>query len=242
MPNPTFRSPYASNGEESKFPDLWKGLVGAWCPSLGQTGLTLKDMSVENNDGTLTNMNVSSDWVIQNKGRYGSGLALDFDGTGDYVNLGQPSHLAFAHDDAFTISIKAKHRSAQDGYLFSKSESAGDFKGIIFNWLDDGTFLFRLRDTGSAAIQRNTTATFGLNQWFDFTVTYDGSANVTGLKIYVDGIEAATNTTGTTGTITDISNSINANISGRNNGNSRVFDGQMDDILVYDRKSSWGLI
>ncbi len=27
--------------DESAYPELWDGVVGAWCPSLGQTGLRL---------------------------------------------------------------------------------------------------------------------------------------------------------------------------------------------------------
>ena len=73
---PSYKAGYAKNAGESENPHLWKGLVGAWMPSLGVTGDTLRDVSGNGNDGTLTNMDAASDWVSTSKG-----LALDFDGT-----------------------------------------------------------------------------------------------------------------------------------------------------------------
>ena len=73
---PSYQSGYARNASESENPQLWDGLVGAWMPSLGVTGETLRDVSGNGNHGTLTNMDAASDWVATSKG-----LALDFDGT-----------------------------------------------------------------------------------------------------------------------------------------------------------------
>ena len=64
------------------YPSLWRGCVGAWCPSLGQTGGTLYDQSGCGNHGTLTNMDPGTDWVASN-----GKVALDFDGTDDYVSV-----------------------------------------------------------------------------------------------------------------------------------------------------------
>ena len=81
-PKPSYATGYARNASESANPNLWKGLVGAWMPSFGVTGNTLKDVSGNGNDGTLTNMDAASDWVATSKG-----LALDFDGVNDYVSI-----------------------------------------------------------------------------------------------------------------------------------------------------------
>ena len=75
-----------------------RGLVGAWCPSLGATGFRLFDRSGRNNHGTLTNM-ASTAWTTS-----GGKGALSFDGSNDYVLL--PSVPAFqpASGDKFSIS------------------------------------------------------------------------------------------------------------------------------------------
>ena len=68
--------------DESAFPELWDGVVGAWAPCLGPTGLRLHDHSRRSNWGTLTNMDNATDWVV-NDGQY----ALDiFDD--QYVDAG----------------------------------------------------------------------------------------------------------------------------------------------------------
>lgn len=74
-------STIANNASESAYPHLRKGLVGAWVPSLGVTGDTLRDVSGRGSHGTLTNMDAATDWQTSGGG------SLDFDGTNDYVLL-----------------------------------------------------------------------------------------------------------------------------------------------------------
>lgn len=79
---PSYRSGFYTpkRGGIPKYPQLWRGCVGAWCPSLGPTGLRLMDQSLYGNHGTLTNMDAASDWVVS-----GGRGALDFDGVDDNV-------------------------------------------------------------------------------------------------------------------------------------------------------------
>jgi len=58
---------------------LWDGLVG-WWPLQEGGGSTAFDVSGYGRDGTLTNMDPATDWVVGEKGK-----ALDFDGTNDLV-------------------------------------------------------------------------------------------------------------------------------------------------------------
>lgn len=66
--------------QESEYPELWDGCVGAWAPCLGPTRLKLYDLSGNGRHGTLTNMAQASDWP-KSFGQH----CLDFDGTNDYV-------------------------------------------------------------------------------------------------------------------------------------------------------------
>jgi hypothetical protein len=65
-----------------RYPDLWSGCIGAWCPALGPTGLRLADNSGLGKHGTLRNME-PDDWIIQ-KGYSG----LRFGGTNEDVLTG----------------------------------------------------------------------------------------------------------------------------------------------------------
>jgi hypothetical protein len=56
MANPTYQSGFYAPGRgTAKYPELWDGCVGAWNPGLGNTGLSLRDWSGNQNNGTLTN-------------------------------------------------------------------------------------------------------------------------------------------------------------------------------------------
>jgi len=51
------------------------GLIGYWDFNLGKGASTAYDLSGNGNNGTLTNMDVNTDWVDSNSGL---GQALDF--------------------------------------------------------------------------------------------------------------------------------------------------------------------
>lgn len=83
---PTFGTGFARNSHNAAFPNLWRGLVGAWCPSLGITGDRLYDISGHNHHCTLTNFAFSgatSNYVLTR-----NGYALNYDGVNDLGDAG----------------------------------------------------------------------------------------------------------------------------------------------------------
>ena len=84
----TYQNGYAASKAEAEYQDLWEGLVGAWSPSLGNTGDKLWDLSGRGNTGTLTSMDPATDWVTS--GGYG---ALDLDGSDDYLQCAKTISL-----------------------------------------------------------------------------------------------------------------------------------------------------
>src|SRR3989344_1315771 len=79
------------------------GLVGYWAFEEG-VGTRAEDSSDNNNTGTLTTMD-NSDWVT---GKVGG--ALDFDGSSDFVDVGNNASLVTAN--AFTVSAWVKATSS----------------------------------------------------------------------------------------------------------------------------------
>lgn len=73
---------FAPRDAQPRFPQLWRGCIGAWAPCLGPSGVTLREWSGLRRNGTLTAMDPGTGWVTQS-GRH----ALDFNGADDYVNL-----------------------------------------------------------------------------------------------------------------------------------------------------------
>ena len=115
---PTYQSGFYAPGRGvPKYPELWKGCVGAWAPCLGPTGLTLRDWSRVRNDGTLTSMDPATDWAIGG-GKY----ALDFDGVNDCVLCGT--------DGAFRVGAKSLVVSL---WVYASSSSFASSPKVIFD-------------------------------------------------------------------------------------------------------------
>lgn len=133
---PSYQAGYARNASESENPKLWDGLVGAWMPSLGVTGGTLRDVSGNENHGTLTNMDPASDWV-----NTGKGLALDFDGSNDFVTQADPSgFFARSGSDDLTVSCWVyPKRYAQYQSIIGNRNSVNSFNWIIYQHQNGGS-------------------------------------------------------------------------------------------------------
>ena len=100
---------YARNASESANPNLWRGLVGWWCPSVHfRGGQRLLDLSQQRNYATLNNM-TNDDWLVSRG--YG---ALDLDGTDDYLTaqagLSTPRQLSLS----FWVKLDSHPRSIND--------------------------------------------------------------------------------------------------------------------------------
>lgn len=115
---PSYYQGFARYVGESKYPNLWRGLVGAWVPALGVTGGTLIDQSPYKRNGILTNMTPGADWVMTK-----DGYALDLDGTNDYISI--PS---FNYTSALSVVCKFNRNVA-----FTTSDD-----GIVAKYVGSG--------------------------------------------------------------------------------------------------------
>ncbi len=175
---PSYASGYASSQAEAANPGLWDGLMFNWHGPLGPTGLTARD-GVRKNDGTLTNMDPATGWVVTKKG-----YALDFDvASTQYVNLPTISPPLIsaaawvwnrAEDDAFPCIL----------YLGND----GGSRGLILTYFRNAdTFRFYVYDSGVGFVFAET-ATVSLQTWYHVCGTYDGAT----VRIYLDGKVAST--------------------------------------------------
>lgn len=127
--------------DESAYPELWRGCVGAWAPCLGPTGLRLHDLSRYRNWGTLTNMDAATDWVVSG-GRY----ALDFDAvddniiaTGNAIN-GQGSNLGGLPEMSLVLWAR---RNASNTQFIAATDTLGGSNTINIAIWSDGNVYFQ---------------------------------------------------------------------------------------------------
>lgn len=235
---PTWQSGYASPGStywsRAAYPELWRGCVGAWCPSLGPTGGTLFDHSGYRNHGTLTNMDPGTDWVVSGRGGY----ALDFDGVNDHIAAGNaPIDISNVLTQPFSMASWAFIRNWKGGS--PATEKCANWVAIgsaDYNAASFSTYLGKtsfIGGTGSSWVVGATppigSTVLSLGQWYHVAVTRNTSGVYT---VYVNGVPD--------GTVTQTTNL------GLNNQAikfgchyalhaSYMSDGILNDIRIYNR-------
>lgn len=223
--NPSYRSGFYSprRGGAPKYPSLWEGCVGAWCPSLGQTGLTLRDESVYQNHGTLTNMHAASDWVV-----IGGKGALDFDGTNDYVttDAGRALKSTGSGDATFAAFVRFKDTARADFLIWKASSGTPDI-----SLYSSGVSQLSLYVDAS---EINVSTTISTESFYHIAATKQGDS----WALYVNGLLGGTMTkalsfSGHTDVIWFGSNHTAFSPLAAYNLN-----GNLDDIRIYDRALS----
>lgn len=197
-------------------------------------GATAYDSSPQGNNGTLHhggtggNTSTSSMWDLAGK----FGRAIEFDGSGDYVDAGTPSDLNISQQD-HSVSLWVNLDAWDNGSYYSR---------LLFNKIDanDGYFLtagtagpyyddeinYCVYDEGNRieveAINLN------LNTWYHCVGVYDSSAQ--SITLYINGIAYITTDT-SDATLGDGSNGVNI---GRRTDGYGYTDGLIDDVRIYN--------
>ena len=202
---------YASRKHEARYPSLWEGLVGTWCPSIqSPTGGTLYDFSGRNRHGTLNNMDAATDWV-RVSGRY----MLDFDGANDNVSM--PN---LATTTQWSVSAWVMHRASAAIYsmpvciTFGSSASNG-IANRLGNWVG-------MRQDFSNAFGQSQPIVVG--RLYHIVATWNGTSG----QLWSDGALA------TGGAIFDGNYAVSGTKLGDGYSTNKT-NGQIDDVAVYNR-------
>lgn len=197
---------------------LSRGLVGAWCPSLGASGYRLLDRSGNGNHGVLTNMDPGTDWVPS-----GGKLALDFDGVNDQILANKT--VAFAHDNKISIGCWAKVTSNGNRTVLVNFGSSFELWYPLF----DGGSTIALGYPGASPLQSVSNSTV-FNEWVHIFITRGGASS--GLSsIYLNGIKLSL----LTDTVSNHPAITSSTFIGCRDGATRFAVALLDDIRVYNR-------
>lgn len=198
-------------------------LVGYW--KMDGLSLTNKllDYSPSKNNGTITGTFVNKTGQIAQ--------AMNFSGT-DYITI--PSQT-FSNTLPFTMTTWIKANSLASTPEIYSNVSGGN--GILIFVTTTGHFSIQFRwnaGVNSATVTGTSTA-ISNGDYHYVTVTYDGSSNISGVKLYVDGL---LDQTGSSATIGSVSLSNNAIIGIDSNFLSNQLKGLIDDLRVYNKALS----
>lgn len=219
---------YAVNGKEP---------IAAWIPSLDTAGngtTTLNDL-IGSNDGTLTNMDSSTDWVSDTAA--GGVRALDFDGSNDYVALADSWSNSIGTGD-LAIScyvyvrslgtrqmILAKDAISGRSFGLSINESNGNYSSgcIHIATIPNGSDYF-LKFTGSVLVANSWNHICVSKQSGVWTLWHNGSSVSSSTGSSTASENSAIQSTGSS-----------LRIGAREySGAEDYFNGRIDDLRVFN--------
>ncbi len=211
----------------------------AYCPSrdTAGNGTTTLTGLVAGNNGTLTNMDPSTDWVDDTSA--GGTKALDFDGSNDYVTVPHNSVLN-PGSSAFSISCWIKPpNSNQFGPIIQKRNSDGGIgqvyalavAGDAFNQLVGKKVSMTLLWSGVSIVRSFRTADdVADGNWHHVVGIWTGSA----IQIWVDGVNkslVSEFSAGTPSTAMSPSGAFRLGVNTTSSGS--YYTGRQDDIRLF---------
>ena len=192
------------------------------------SGTSAADASGNGSTGTLT-----SGAAFDPSGRINGCVLLD--GSNDYVS--GPTLVGPSGGFTFAAWVKP---DVVSGYRVLCTIGAGSNKYCWIYVDPSGLLWASIFATGeTASITRNTGAVVSANTWQHVVFTWDGGTAYTSIKIYVDGTQADSSSSGT-GTFTASSSNSLTVYFGDRRGSSNAFDGRMDEVRLYSRALSAG--
>lgn len=221
---PSYAQGFARCAGEAANPGLWRGLVGAWMPSLGPTGGTLFDVSGHKNDGVLTDMDVGEDWVPEP-----NGYAIDFDGADDFVNIPDSDSLAILGDMSIAVSLFPRAVGSTTVCMEKGSDTLSNVT-YGFGWSGSA---------GVSFIHANNfvaTSSFSLIQdvWQDIVMVRHAATNT--VEFFVDGIFV--DSVGFSGQPVDNNDILGFGRRGNPADSGFSYNGKMTNLYIYNHALS----
>ncbi len=199
-------------------------LVGWWTLDEG-AGTTALDSSGNGNDGSL---NGNPQWVTgQLKG------ALEFDGSGDFIDCGNDSSLAFG--DAVTMAAWIKLAAVGADYKIAGNENDAD-GGYKISIYSDSKLEFEIRTSGNDAVLNRDIAggtEFAANTWYHVAGVYSRADGY--IRTYVNGV--LDRDMATTQALGVSPGNFYIGCEPYNTGEHN-FNGTLDDVQLYNRALS----
>jgi hypothetical protein len=191
------------------------------------SGTTAADSSGNNLTGTLLNGPL---WAPGKLGQY----ALDFDGSNDRVDVGNPALLQLT--GPMTLTAWAYPESLSDnGRIITKGGASGS-RGWSLNVENTGSawaFQIASSSTTLASLQVSGVP---LNTWTHVAGVYDpNDAGGPSMKLYTNGLLAKTLTAGVPAA--QFNSGVNVSIGARADGTTR-WNGRIDEVRLYARALS----
>ena len=202
------------------------GMVSYWTfDDEDLSGSTVTD-TYGNNDGTNNGATTGQTGKV--------GEAFSFDGSDDYVDIGEI--LGYGATDAHTITawINVPNPNTFQGIVGRQdNDQIPGYQLSTGGWDNEGEIFYAFVDDASESVRRRSAATIPANQWAFVGITYDGSNSLSGLHMYINGTQTdgATLGSGSMGSFTYDSNFM----IGSRDASSAFLNGKIDDVAIFNK-------
>ncbi len=116
--------------------------------------------------------------------------AVQLDGTNDYFKLldANATDYNYAAADSFSIAFWIKKDSTTNKYILSKAASISPNRGWWVQTNSNAIQLYLVNDVGTSRVDVKSTSTMAVNTWYHCGVSYSGNSDVSGVKLYINGV------------------------------------------------------
>jgi hypothetical protein len=156
------------------------------------------------------------------------------DGVDDLVTMGNVLNMADDGTDSFSCSFWMKRNSFSTEFIVSKQLNGGSYNGFSI-YIVQGRLNFFIgsgTSPNSKIAGRSTNYVIGSN-WNNVILTYDGSQDISGFNIYINGVSDSVVTI-SNNTPTKVSNTTDFQLSGRGGGANLVYGGGLDEVAFWN--------
>ena len=167
--------------------------------------------------------------------------SMGFDGSSDYVTMGNVLNTSSTGASAFSMSCWFKTSASGGTYcLISKAKNSGQLDGYQFLVNSNGEIRFFLgRYTGNSAsspwVYVKTTTTWNDGNWHNAVLTYNGNQNTSGLTLYVDGNpEPLATVFNNTPSINSTDSEFMIGARGKSGDVGGFFEGKIDEVSFFN--------
>jgi len=158
--------------------------------------------------------------------------SLSFDGSGDYVNLGDSSTFSFAPTEPFSISVWAKFDTTAVRTIITKgANGTSDYEWRLFTDSNSFPYLTCYHNTFVAYIGRYSNVALSTGQWYHIVGTYAGGTASSGFEVYINGVAVSTHDY-ESGSFTGMTDNGADVIVGKY---SNDFDGKIDEVSIFNK-------
>lgn len=111
-----------------------------------------------------------------------------FNGVNELIDVGNVSALSPDRFDSFSFFAFCYPKDTGANGIVNKRQQGGIYRGFEFRFNNGRINLAIVSTVNTNQIFLETTNTYAIDNWYNVGFSYDGSSDISGVTIYVDGV------------------------------------------------------